>query len=181
MQGVEPRLNRLLLATATPDVTFPVRLADRCHPGSETVVDRQERTIPTSMQALRERECSQDGQHYSRDDDELDCRTPEDHYPTDDHKEDQPCGFGIWRGGLGDEHLFAPRRLLAAIWGRGGAFRQVGGVVVSVTQACMLNSTTGPLALLTGPVRGTVDALPSAVLYVWLVSRFLASKNVVAM
>jgi hypothetical protein len=54
-------------------------------------------------------------------------------------------------------------------------------VVVSVTQACMLNSTTGPLALLTGPVRGTVDALPSAVLYVWLVSRFLASKNVVAM
>lgn len=54
-------------------------------------------------------------------------------------------------------------------------------MVVSVTQACMLNSTTGPLALLTGPVCGTVDALPSAVLYVWLASRFLASKNVAAM
>ena len=54
-------------------------------------------------------------------------------------------------------------------------------MVVSVTQACMLNSTTGPLALLTGPVRGTVDALPSAVLYVWLVSRFLASQNFVTM
>jgi hypothetical protein len=56
------RLNRLLLAAHLPaNVASPYVLADRCHSRSQTAIDRQERTTPTSMQALRERECSQDG------------------------------------------------------------------------------------------------------------------------